>query len=89
MKAKINIEVSRASQTQYVPQVKFPHIDPVAITKILIKRPIGDSEREMVNDVGDLKIIAMILLEPIIKKNINDNHAAGTCINIILKETPW
>ena len=78
MNDKINIEVSLASQTQYVPQVRFPQMDPVARTTILIISPIGDKAREIVKAEGDLKIMPMMLLSPIIKKNIKDIQAAGT-----------
>ena len=45
MKAKINIEVNLASQTQYAPQVKFPHIDPVTKTIMQINN-IVDKNNE-------------------------------------------
>ena len=56
MKAKINIEVNLASHTQYAPQVKFPHIDPVTKTIMLIINPIGDKDLATVNAIGDLNI---------------------------------
>ena len=89
MNAKINIEVNLASHTQYAPQVKFPHIDPVTKTIMLIINPIGDKDLATVNAVGDLNIKPMILLIPITRKIANDNQAVGTCINIILNEIPW
>ena len=88
MKAKTNIEVNLASQTQYAPQVKFPHIDPVTKTIMLIINPIGDKDLATVNAVGDLNIKPLILLVPMTRKIPNDNQAVGTWINIILKEIP-
>ena len=88
MNAKINIEVNLASHTQYAPQVKFPHIDPVTKTIMLIIKPIGDNDLATVNAVGDLNIKPMILLIHIIRKIASDNQAVGTWINIILNEIP-
>ena len=88
MNAKINIEVNLASHTQYAPQVKFPHIDPVTKTVMLIINPIGDKDLAIVNAVGDLNIKPIILLTPITRKIANDNQAVGTWINIILNEMP-
>ena len=85
----INIEVNLASHTQNAPQVKYPQIDPVNNTVKLIKRPMGEIDLAIVNDVGDLNTNPIILAVPIIPKNIRDSHAAGTCMNIILKDTPW
>ena len=89
MKAKINIDVNLASHTQYAPQVKFPHMEPVTKTIMLIINPIGDKDLATVNAVGDLNIKPMILVTPIVKKIANDSQAAGTWINIILNEMPW
>ena len=72
-----------------MPQVKFPQIEPVINTTTLIINPIGDSDLEIVKDVGDLNTRPIILLTPIEKKINKDNQAAGTWINIILKEIPW
>tara|TARA_B110000459_G_C16135620_1_gene284220 strand:+ start:256 stop:504 length:249 start_codon:yes stop_codon:yes gene_type:complete len=82
------MEVNLASQTQNAPQVKYPHIEPVNNTVKLIKRPIGEIALAIVNDVGDLNTNPIILTVPIIPKNMRDSHAAGTCINIILNDTP-
>jgi hypothetical protein len=55
---------------------------------MLIINPMGDNDLEIVKDVGDLNTRPMMLLMPM-EKNINrDNQAAGTWINIILKEIP-
>ena len=89
MNAKINIEVNLASHTQYAPHVKFPHIEPVTKTIMLIINPIGDKDLATVNAVGDLNIKPTILLIPITKKIANDSQAVGTWINIILNEIPW
>ena len=88
MKAKINIEVNLASHTQYAPQVKFPHIEPVTRTIMLITNPIGDKDLAMIKPVGDLKISPIILQIPINKNIAKDSQAAGTWINIILNEIP-
>ena len=72
-----------------MPQVKFPQIDPVINTVMLIINPIGERDLEIVNEVGDLNIRPIILLIPIEKKINKDSQAVGTCINIILKEIPW
>jgi hypothetical protein len=50
---------------------------------------MGEIDLAIVNDVGDLNTNPIILAVPIIPKNIRDSHAAGTCMNIILKDTPW
>jgi hypothetical protein len=63
-------------------------IEPVINTIMLIINPIGDNDLEIVNDVGDLNTRPMMLLMPIEKKINRDNQAAGTWINIILKEIP-
>tara|TARA_B100000902_G_scaffold127155_1_gene126650 strand:+ start:11856 stop:12017 length:162 start_codon:yes stop_codon:yes gene_type:complete len=51
-------------------------------------KPIGDNALEIVKDVGDLNTRPIILLTPIIENKSKDNQAAGTCMNIILKEIP-
>ena len=83
------MEVSLASQTQYVPQVRFPQMDPVTRTIMLIIRPIGEIALEIVNAEWDLNTRPIILLIPIVENISKDSQAAGTWINIILKETPW
>ena len=55
---------------------------------MLIINPIGDKDLATVNAVGDLNIKPMILQTPITRKIVNDNHAVGTWINIILNEIP-
>jgi hypothetical protein len=40
--------------------------------------PIGESDLDIVKDVGDLKIRPIILLIPIEKNIIKDSQAAGT-----------
>jgi hypothetical protein len=71
-----------------VPHVKLPQIEPVINTTMLIINPMGDNDLEIVKDVGDLNTRPMMLLMPIEKKINRDNQAAGTWINIILKEIP-
>ena len=61
-----------------MPQVKFPQIDPVISTTILMINPIGESDLDIVKDVGDLNISPIILLIPIEKNIIKDSQAAGT-----------
>ena len=54
----------------------------------LIINPIGDKDLAIVNAVGDLKMRPMILLIPIARNIAKDSQAAGTWINMILKEIP-
>ena len=85
---KLTLKLISHPHTQYAPQVKFPHIDPVTKTIMLIIKPIGDNDLATVNAVGDLNIKPMILLIPMTRKIANDNQAVGTWINIILNEIP-
>ena len=72
------MEVSLASQTQYVPQVRFPQIDPVTRTIMLIIRPMGEIALEIVKEVGDLNTRPIILLIPIVENISKESQAAGT-----------
>ena len=72
------MEVSLASQTQYVPQVRFPQIDPVTRTIMLIIRPMGEIALEIVKEVGDLNTRPIILLIPIVENINKESQAAGT-----------
>ena len=61
-----------------MPQVKFPQIEPVTSTIMLINKPIGEIALAIVKEVGDLKTNPIMLLTPIKKNNIKESHAAGT-----------
>ena len=61
-----------------MPQVKFPQIDPVINTVMLMINPIGERDLDIVNEVGDLNTRPIILLIPIEKNIIKDSQAAGT-----------
>ena len=50
MKSKINSDVNLASQTHQVPQVGFPHIEPVKSVARVKQAPIGAHERAMISD---------------------------------------
>ena len=74
----MSIEVNLASQTQYVPHVRFPQIDPVTSTIMLIIRPMGEIALEIVKEVGDLNTRPIILLMPIVENISKESQAAGT-----------
>ena len=80
------MEVILASQAHQVPQVGFPHIEPVTKAIKLKTRPEGaklfDIKKQFlilkINPITDKKVIA--------EKIPSEIHAAGTCTYIILTE---
>ena len=47
-KSRINIDVILASQTHHVPQVGFPHIEPVTIAIKVKLAPINDADLQKI-----------------------------------------
>ena len=72
------IEVSLASQAHQVPQVGFPHIDPVTIERHVNNNPIGAKLFINKNKFFILKIKFKIVLTAIIEKIDSQIHAEGT-----------
>src|SRR5690606_25273233 len=81
-------EVSRASHTQYVPQVGLPHSAPVhSATKQNIA-PVGASARAIMNDSRVLSTSPTADQKAMTRSTNIDIHAAGTWMKITRYTSP-
>ena len=72
------MEVSLASQAHQVPQVGFPHKEPVTIDRHVNNKPIGARLLTSKNKFFILKIKFNIVLTAISEKIESPIHAEGT-----------
>ena len=84
----INIEVSRASQTQKIPQVGLPQREPVIIEIKQNTEPTGAILFAINGRILTLKIKVVIDAIPINPKQPMAIKDEGTCTYIILTEFP-
>ena len=83
-----NIEVILASQAHQVPQVGWPHNDPVIIAKQVNKSPIGAILLVIKFKFFILKIKLNIDNRAILVNEAKPIQADGTCTYIILTLSP-
>ena len=84
-----NIDVNLASHTHHTPQVGFPHILPVTSEINVNIIPICAIDLAIILKIGFLVINQRTEEPASIVYAIKANQADGTCIYIILMESPW
>ena len=83
------MDVSLASHAHQIPQVGFPHNDPVTTETTVKTKPTGAKLFAIKDTNLVLKIRLEIEANPIKAKHPSEINEEGTCTYIILTESPW